>query len=138
MKSYHVGPKGGLLALIDGNGEVIAELPLLPGAHAMASFSRIAGARLWDASGGKWVTQTGNVQTCKPVGQFESAANPSFRVSPAQRQIADIKRMMARTEALHKRTLKAARAMERAKAAPAPAQLSAPVPLADQPGNGEG
>jgi len=136
MKSYHVGPKGGLLSLVDLDGEVIAELPLLPGVHAMATFARIAGARVWITSGGKWVTQTGNVRTCKPVGQFESAANPSFRVSPAQRQIADIKRMMARTEALHKRTLKAARAMERAKAAPAPAQLAPPVvePL----GNGEG
>lgn len=136
MKTYHVGPKGGLLALIDRDGEVTVELPLLPGAHAMATFARIAGASLWDASGGKWVVQTGNAESCKPVGQFDSAANPSFRVSPAARQVREIKRMMARTEALAKRAAKAARAMERAKAAPPPAQIAAPVIEATLPDAG--
>lgn len=135
MKTYHVGPKGGLLSLVTVQGEVI-ELPLAAGAHALATLSRLAGALPFVPTGGKWLIASGNFETCKPIGQFETAANPSFRVSPAARQVREIKRMMARTEALAKRTAKIQSAMTRAKApestpAPASEPVITPTPSVD-------
>lgn len=133
MKTFYCGPKGGLLQVFDPEtGEVLSEHSLSSGPHPMAELARLAGARAWDVSGGHWLAPRGNMQTCKPDGQFESAANPTFRVSPAQRQARELRRMLARTEALQRRTQKQLQAIERARAAPhvvdAPAPASTPAP----------
>jgi len=131
MKSFIVPPKGGLLSVVDSlTGEVIFELHLAAGVYPLARFAplRRAGASL--SLPGPVIASSGNALSCKPVGQYESAANPHFRVSPADRQVRQMTRMMRRTEALAKRAEAAQTAMTRAKSAQA--QLPAPdLPEAD-------
>lgn len=126
MKHFLVGPKGGNLQFVDRQtGEVLRELHLPEGFYPLARFASLRGAGETLILPGHVLASQGNTLTCKPIGQFESAANPSFRVSPADRQIKAMKRMMARTEALAKRASKALQATKRAKAAVP--QIAAPA-----------
>jgi len=138
MKHFVVGPKGGSVSFVDQTTGEAREIALSPGVYPLARFAPmrgpnericVPGPRL---DGQHFFTSSGNTETCKPLGQFESAANPHFRVSPAARQVREMQRMMQRTEALAKRTAKMQRAMARAKAAPAPAQIAPPVDDAGQ------
>lgn len=126
MKHFAVGPKGGNLQFCDREtGEILRELHLPEGFYPLARFAPYR--RFGEVMNlpGLVLALHGNSLTCKPLGQFESAANPSFRVSPADRQIKAMKRMMARTEALAKRASKALQATKRAKAAVP--QIAAPA-----------
>lgn len=118
MKHLVVGPKGATVSFLDAeSGEVLLDVPLGQGVYPLAFFARfgLPGAHI--AAPTAFVAPRGNMETVKPRGQYESAANPSFRVSPAQRQLREMKRMMTRTSALEKRVSKAAEALKRAKAA---------------------
>lgn len=128
MKSYIVGLKGGVASFCcTSTGEVLAEVPLTPGVHHLASLVRFrASGHELRLSGGVLVSSQGNTARCKPPGQFESSANPFFRVSPAARQQRELVRMMQRTEALSRRTAKQLQALKRAKQAVP--QIEAPKP----------
>lgn len=118
MKHLVVGPKGASVSFLDrDSGEVLLDIPLSQGVYPLAFFARfgLPGAQI--AAPTAFVSPRGNMETVKPRGQYESAANPSFRVSPAQRQLREMQRMMTRTSAWEKRLAKAAQAMKRAKAA---------------------
>lgn len=127
MKHFLIGPKGGAVSFVDQTTGEVREIPLSPGLHSLAKFAPMRQSGEAISVPGLLLHSRGNVETCKPHGQFETSANPSFRVSAAARQVREIKRMMLRTEALSKRTAKMQKAMARAKAPPAPAQIAAPV-----------
>lgn len=115
MRKFLVGPKGGSVSVISEAGEVVLELPLAAGIYPVARFAPFlfSGATL--GLPGPLLSDCGNAETCKPDGQYESAANPHFRVSPAARQLREMRRMMQRTEALATKTAKQFEAMQRAK-----------------------
>lgn len=129
MKAYFIGAKGGTVAFVSRlTGEARGPVPLNPGVYPLAYFARFRGnTEEIEVTGGSWLSTQGNTETCKPVGQWESAANPSFSVTPAARQLRQMRELMNRTAALANRAAKSERAMRRAKAAPPPAQLAAPV-----------
>lgn len=138
MKMCFVGPKGGSVDIVDkATGEVLRSLPVAPGSYPVARFARYLFSNEALVLPGVVLATQGNTETCKPVGQFESAANPSFRMSPAARQLRDMKTMLARSEALAKRTEKAARAIARAKAAQPVKQITAEVSAPVLPATGD-
>lgn len=140
MKNVIIGGKGGSVQVIDrGTGEVLAEVPLAPGVYPLARFAPLRGGNVLAFSNGSLAASVGNSRSIKPVGQFDSAANPFFRVSPAQREIRELTRMMRRTEALAKRAERASRDLSRARAAAQASQLPAPgggAPAGGAPGGG--
>jgi len=117
MKGFLVGPKGGTVDIVDRQtGECVHSFQVGPGLHPVARFAPYLGGRFF--LNGPHVVQTlGNFETCKPAGQFESAANPFWKLTAAQKQVNEMRRMLARTEALAKRTAKMQQSMKRAKAA---------------------
>jgi len=114
--TFFVGPKGAEVHFVDEHGEIGRSVALPPGRYSTASFEKLRGR-------GEFVTYplpllpaVGNTVNIKHPGAFDSAANPSFRVSPAQRQAKQLQDMLRRSEALNRSTRKAMQAMKRAKA----------------------
>lgn len=131
MKFFAIGPKGGSVSFVDDEtGEVRLEIPLQPGVHPVSRFVRLrrAGERMIPS--GREVATVGVQSVHRSAGHYDSAANPHFKVSAAQRQVREMMRMMGRTEALARRTAKAQQAMARAQSV---AQLPAPAPVGDAP-----
>lgn len=118
------GSKSGQVTYVNPDGEIVRELSLPPGVYDTATFLKLALAGESVAFDRPVVVARGNMRTCKPDGQFDSAANPHFRVTAAMRQERNIRAMLTRTEALAVRVRSEVKALRRAKAAP---QLVAPA-----------
>lgn len=112
-----IGPKGGEVAFLGDDGVVNRTIPLAPGAYASSTFEKLRHPGETVAfSVPVLVAYAASVNIRHP-GHFDSAANPSFRVSPAQRQAKQLSQMMLRSEALNRSAQKALQAARRAKKA---------------------
>lgn len=114
---FFIGPKGGSVNFVDEDGVVTRFIPLSAGAYSLATFQKLRAPGEHVTVDAPVFRQLGNVARERHPAAFESAANPSFRVSPAQRQAKNLQRMMARTEALARYAAKGLKAIKRAKAA---------------------
>lgn len=108
----------GSVAFLDGlTGEVRRQIQVPPGIYPMATFEKQRHPGEVVSVDGDILRDRGNAATIKHPGHFESAANPHFRMSPAARQARELRKMLARTEALAAFTRKGLKAMARAKRA---------------------
>lgn len=108
-------PKGSNVHFFDEDGQILRSIRLPPGIYSTASFEKLRhpGEKVsYDVPVYRGV---GNCRTIKCDGHEESAANPFFRMTPAARQARELRRVMARTEALAAFTRKGLKALHRAK-----------------------
>jgi len=117
---FFVGPKGSSVHFVNEDGECSRTIRLAGGSYSTATFEKLRHRGERVAYEEPVFFQIGGVHRVQHPGAFESAANPSFRISPAQRQAKELQRMLTRTEQLAKRTERAMRALQRAKAKPEP------------------
>lgn len=117
MASYIVtGSKPGVV-MFTRDGVIEHELSFPPGVYSTATIEK------WRYPGQVVVydrplmARVGNSLTCKPVEQFDSAANPHFRMTAAARQVRELRALTKRNEALMARVRKGVSAMGRARRA---------------------
>lgn len=111
-----IGAKGGEVHFVnDADGEVLRSLPLVPGVHARATFEKLRRRGERAVYSVAPVLVQAQSAFIRHGGHYDSAANPSFRVSPAQRQAKQLQALMARSEALNRSAQKALQAVKRAK-----------------------
>lgn len=114
--SFFVPAKGAEISFVSQDGEIVRSIHLVAGHYVAATFEKLRRAGEVVVYGGLAVHHpVGNARNVVHPGAYESAANPSFRVSPAQRQAKNLQRMMARTEALARVARKGMQAMARAR-----------------------
>lgn len=123
---FFVSAKGADVHFVSPDGEVNRTISLAAGQYATASFEKLRYPGETVAFSVPVRRSVGNSLNVTHPGAYHSAANPSFRISPAQRQAKELQRMMARTEALAKYARKGMQAMARAKVAVP--MLEAPAP----------
>lgn len=111
---FYIGPKGGEVVYLSEDGEIRRTLVLGAGAYATASFEKLRRPGETVSYSAPLHGLRASVQRIAHPGAFDSAANPSFRVSPAQRQAKQMQQMLARSEALNRRAAKALQAVKRA------------------------
>lgn len=117
MKSLFVPEAGSAsVSFVDiMSGEIVHSISLDAGVYPLATIQRYnPGGCYPHFEGGTVRCQHGNGLTCLPEGQFESAANPFFTVTPAQREARRLGMVMRRTEALATRAEEALEAAQRA------------------------
>lgn len=112
---FFVGPKGGEVHFVTADGEITRHLPVPPGAHATASFQKLRRPGERVSFPLPLFPLVAKSATMRHPGHNDSAANPSFRVSPAQRQAKQLQTVLARSEALNRSAMKALQAIKRAK-----------------------
>jgi len=112
---FYVGAKGGDVSFVNGDGEITRTISLPSGQYAAASFQKLRhpGETVSFPGSMQWLSAK-SVRIVHPGGR-DSSANPSFRVSPAQRQAKQLQAMMQRSEALQRSAAKALRAAARAR-----------------------
>lgn len=110
---FYLGVKGGEVHFLR-DGEIMRSLPLGGGVYSTASFEKLRRPGETVGYPVPLLRLTGHFTHVRHPGAFDSAANPSFRVSPGQRQARDLSRMMARSEALNRSAHKALQAAKRA------------------------
>lgn len=111
---FFVGPKGAEVHFLC-DGEITRTIQLPAGAYACASFEKLRRSGETVGYPVPVLRSFGNGRNIKHPGAFDSSANPSFRVTPAQWQAKQLQQMMQRTEQLAKRANKALQAARRAK-----------------------
>lgn len=100
---------GGVLDLVSEDGEVLAEIPVPAGRHKALKFLQLCGPgqTLQVASGCVAFQPTTRVGIIDfGEAKFESAANPDFRVSSAQRQAQEFERRLRRIEVMAQRQVR--------------------------------
>lgn len=112
------GPKNGTVYITSGDDEIVFEISVPPGVYTTAQFEKLRGPGQRVVFDRQVVRQRGNAVTCKPEGQYESAANPHFRMTAAARQAREMRQMLQRTVALEARTRKNLAAIRRSAAVP--------------------
>lgn len=112
---FHVGPKGGEVHFCDEDGQIRRTVSLVCGTYATASFQKLRRAGEVVSFPGLMSPLSAKSARMRHPGHLDSAANPSFRVSPAQRQAKQLQALMARSEALNRRAQKALQAVKRSK-----------------------
>lgn len=112
---FYCGPKGGEVSFLSEEGEILRTLALAPGAYATASFEKLRRPGERVAYSVPVHARRAAVARNRHPGHEDSAANPSFRVSAAQRQAKQLQGLMARSEALNRSAQKALQALKRAK-----------------------
>jgi len=116
---FIVGPKGATIHF-HRDGEVVQHLELPPGQYSTAQFEKARGAHGIRVDYGKLLIQRPTMDSSRMTfGEqaFQSAANPSWRISAGQRQARELQRMMQATQFAAKRVEKGLEAMKRAKQA---------------------
>lgn len=114
--SFFVPAKGAEISYVNEDGEITSTIHLTAGTYVAATFEKLRRPGETVVFGGLAVHHpVGNSVNIVHPGAYHSAANPSFRVSPAQRQAKELQRMMVRTEALAKFARKGMQAIARAR-----------------------
>lgn len=112
---FFVGPKGAEVSFVSADGEILRTLVVPPGIHAAATYRKLRGPGETVAFSTPLYALSAKSASIRHPGHLDSAANPSFRVSPAQRQAKELRGLLARSEALNRSAQKAMQAVKRAK-----------------------
>lgn len=97
---------GGVLDLVSEDGEVLAEIPVAAGRHKALKFLQLAGpGQVIQVASGIVAFQPTNRIGLVDFGEakFESAANPEFRVTSAQRQAREFEMRLRKVEIMAQR-----------------------------------
>lgn len=137
-ETLFVGPKG-CTVLFHRDGVITRQIDLAAGAYPVRRFLAAREAGEWiDFGSGKIMGKQPQIRS-QNFGDraWESAANPSWRISPSARVARDLKVGMLRMNAMGKSVAKGIEALKRAKSRvsetppAAPAQLMAPAENAE-------
>jgi len=133
-EQFFVGPRGAEVSFVDPDGVISSTIQIGPGEYSLNTFRALAGREERVMVDVPTFRRIGNILTAKHPGRFDSSANPTFRVSPADRVARQLRDMMRRTEAHASRAARheraAVRALEAAKAAEAASVMAAVAPAA--------
>lgn len=130
-----VGRDGGKVLVLDlESGEVVATLDCDAGTRPVGAFIRACGRgqALFAGDGVEVVKARSRVSRSRSAGHFESAANPTYRVTNAMRQARNLERQLVEMRILDKRMQARQEAMARSNLSPIPQPVISP-PAAEQP-----
>lgn len=112
-----VPAKGGILSVVDSlTGEFVRELPVPAGCYSVGALVRACrrGQRLVSAGGVTVIERSAGGYAQQHESHFESAANPTYRVTNAMRMARNLEASMRRMEMLERVATKRHEALIRA------------------------
>lgn len=137
-----VPAKGGVLSIVDSvTGEFVRELPVPAGCYSVGALVRACrrGQHLVSAGGVTVIERSAGGYVQRGQGHFESAANPSYRVTNAMRLARNLEANLRRQEVLERAVTAKLEALKRAgeneiplPATPPAAPVAPAEPVSDQ------
>lgn len=112
-----VPAKGGVLSVVDSvTGEFVRELPVPAGCYSVGALVRACrrGQRLVSSGGVTVIERSAGGYAQRSQSHFESAANPSYRVTNAMRLARNLEANLRRQEVLERAVTAKLEALKRA------------------------